>query len=63
MRQIKFRGYAKEEMVKSQWVYGFGVDKVEYTDGTSDVVLYTDSSPIIVYEDSCLLYTSPSPRE
>jgi hypothetical protein len=57
MRDIKFRGYAVDKLVGSQWVYGFGVDKVNYTDGTSDVILYTDSSPIRVLEDSVGQYS------
>lgn len=57
MREIKVRGYAVEQMVKSQWIYGFGVSKCELTNGTSEVILYTDSSPIEVHEKSVGQYT------
>ena len=57
MREIKVRGYAVERMVNSQWLYGFGVSKCELTNGTSEVILYTDSSPIEVHEKSVGQYT------
>ena len=42
MRKIKFRGYATEELTGSQWVtIGYGVTKIDYTDGTSSVHLLT----------------------
>lgn len=31
MREIKIRGYAVEEMVNSQWIYGTGVHTTEFT--------------------------------
>ena len=64
MREIKFRGYAVEEMVNSQWLYGFGVDPIEYTEQyakeigrDSDWYLYTDSGPMHVHEKSIGQYT------
>ena len=41
MREIKFRGYAVEEMVESQWIYGFGVKNIDYVDGTVEWHLHT----------------------
>lgn len=32
MREIKVRGYAVEEMIDSQWIYGTGVHKTTFTD-------------------------------
>lgn len=32
MVKIKFRGYAIEEMVGSQWVYGTGIHRTEFTE-------------------------------
>lgn len=32
MREIKVRGYAVEEMIDSQWIYGTGVHKNTFTD-------------------------------
>lgn len=32
MREIKVRGYAAEEMVNDQWLYGTGVYKIVFTD-------------------------------
>ena len=32
MREIKLRGYAVEEMIDSQWIYGTGVHKTTFTD-------------------------------
>lgn len=52
MREIKFRGYAVEEMVNSQWLYGYGITKIEYTDGTNSVHLITDSGEYEVAEES-----------
>lgn len=57
MRDIKFRGFAVEELIGSQWVYGFGVYECHYTDGTSDIFLYTESSPIVVNKGSVGQYT------
>lgn len=31
-REIKFRGYAVDEMVGSQWMFGTGIHKTEFTD-------------------------------
>lgn len=41
MRTIKFRGYAVEEMVNNQWLYGFGVMPMDYVDGTVEYHLHT----------------------
>lgn len=43
-RPIKFRGISIEPLVgDDQWVYGFGVHKVQYTDGSESYHLYTDN--------------------
>lgn len=52
MREYEFRGYAVEEMVNSQWLYGYGVTKINYTDGTSSVHLLTQNGDYQVEEDS-----------
>lgn len=52
MREYKFRGYAVEEMIGSQWLYGYGVTKINYTDGTSSVYLLTPYGDYRVEEDS-----------
>lgn len=57
MREYKFRGYAVEEMVNSQWIYGYGVTKIEYTDGTSSVHLLTPYGDYQVEEESVGQYT------
>lgn len=41
MREIEFRGYAVEEMVDSQWLYGFGVMSIDYVDGAIEWHLHT----------------------
>ncbi|MEK5108574.1 YopX family protein [Cytobacillus sp. FSL K6-0129] len=64
MREIKFRGYAVEEMVGSQWLYGFGVDAIEYAEHFAkqigrekDWYLYTDNGAMHVHEKSVGQYT------
>lgn len=58
MREIKFRGYALEELIDSQWVNdGFGVSKVEYSDGTYSIYLITSHGEYIVDEKSVGQYT------
>lgn len=48
MREIKFRGYAVEEMVDTQWRYGYGVIEIEFVKDVakecrrkSDIILCT----------------------
>ena len=64
VREIKFRGYAVEKMMGSQWLTGFGVDSIEYSDQYAkeigrkeDWYLYTDNGPMIVEKDSIGQYT------
>lgn len=58
MRKIKFRGYAVEELVGSQWITdGYGVTKIKYTDGTSSVHLLTPYGDYGVEEKSVGQYT------
>lgn len=46
MREYKFRGRSIEPLVgDDQWLYGFGVHVVEYTDGGKEYWLYTDNGP------------------
>ncbi|MDQ0268900.1 YopX family protein [Cytobacillus purgationiresistens] len=60
MRERKIRGYAVEEMVGSQWVYGFGVYAVEFAEHYAKEIgrkrdwhLYTEDAGIVrVHEDS-----------
>lgn len=43
-REIKFRGISIEPLVGGdQWVYGFGVHVVEYTDVRKDYVMYSNN--------------------
>jgi hypothetical protein len=62
--EIKFRGYAVPEMVGSQWLYGFGVDPIEFFEEYAqeigrkkDWYLYTDNGAIHVHEKSIGQYT------
>ncbi len=64
MREIKFMGRAVDEMVGSQWLYGTGVFKVEFSEEyaeekgrCSDYYLWTESGWIRVYEESVVQYT------
>jgi uncharacterized phage protein (TIGR01671 family) len=58
MREIKFRGNAKEELQGSQWLTdGFGVEKIEYTDGSNEVYLITPYGDYGVDEKSVGQYT------
>lgn len=64
MREIKFRGYAVEEMVNSQWVEGFGVYEIKLAEHyvkevgrDSDWVLYTYSGDYRVDPKSIGQYT------
>ncbi|WP_077297372.1 YopX family protein [Virgibacillus pantothenticus] len=64
MREIKLRGYAVEEMVGSQWLYGTGIHVSTFTDEffketgiKEEVYLWTDSGWIEVYKRSVGQYT------
>lgn len=64
MREIKFRGYAVEEMVESQWIYGCGVEELDFSEKyveklgrKSDWYLHTDRGLIRVHEKSIGQYT------
>lgn len=57
MREVKYKGFAKEELIGSQWVTGFGVTKINYTDGTNSVVLISPNGNYEVYEESVGQYT------
>ncbi|NYV64605.1 hypothetical protein HYI36_05005 [Bacillus sp. Gen3] len=64
MREIKFRGYAVEEMANSQWVEGFGVYEIKLAEHyvkevgrDSDWVLYTYSGDYRVDPKSIGQYT------
>ena len=59
MREIKFRGYAVEEMVDDQWQYGTGVTHMEFAEDYAAEVgrkgnwfLWTDSGWVQVREQS-----------
>ena len=62
MREYEIRGYAVEEMVNSQWLYGYGVTKINYTDGTSSVHILTQSGDYRVEEKSVGQYTGLKDR-
>jgi uncharacterized phage protein (TIGR01671 family) len=64
MREIKIRAYAVEEMVNSQWLYGFGVSSLEFTEEFAKQIgrkrdwwLYTEQGDYRVYEKSIGQYT------
>lgn len=57
MREIKFRGYAIEKMVNSQWLYGFGVMPIDYADGTVEYHLHTFNGTYEVVPRSIGQYT------
>ncbi len=64
MREIKFRGYAIDEMMKSQWIYGYGVYPIEFSEDYAkkigrkkDVYLFTENGEFRVSEKSIGQYT------
>ena len=64
MREIKVRGYAVEEMVNSQWVYGTGVHTTKFTKEFAEEVgkpgetfIFTESGWIEVHPESVGQYT------
>lgn len=63
MREIKFRAYAVEDLIDSQWIEnGYGVTKIKYTDGTSSVHILTSYGDYQVVEDSVGQYTGLKDR-
>ncbi|PKR85049.1 YopX family protein [Heyndrickxia camelliae] len=64
MREIKFRGYAVEEMVNGQWLEGFGVSELKFAEHHAKAVgrdsnwwLYTNSGDYLVNPKSIGQYT------
>lgn len=64
MREIKFRGYATEEMVYSQWIHGFGVSELKFAEHyakevgrSSDWWIYTEGGDYRVDPKSIGQYT------
>ncbi|WP_282804661.1 YopX family protein [Clostridium tetani] len=58
MREIKFRGYAVEEMINSQWIEdAFGVEDIEYTNGKISTYLLTPYGDYEVIKKSVGQYT------
>lgn len=64
MREVKFRGYATEEMIDSQWVYGTGIHKTVFTDEYAERTgikeewfIFTDNGWIQVEPKSIGQYT------
>lgn len=64
MREIKVRGYAVEELVGDQWVYGTGFHTTEFTKEFAEEVgkpgetfIFTESGWIEVYPESVGEYT------
>lgn len=64
MREIKFRGYAVDKMVGSQWMYGTGVHITEFTDEYAErtgkkeeVFIWTESGWVEVFKESVSQYT------
>lgn len=59
MREIKIRGYAVDELVGSQWIYGTGVHTTKFTKEFSEEVgkvgetfIFTESGWIEVHSES-----------
>lgn len=64
MREIKFRGYATEEMVYSQWIHGFGISELKFAEHyakevgrSSDWWIYTEGGDYRVDPKSIGQYT------
>ena len=57
MIDIKFRGYAVEKMVNSQWLTGYGVMPIEYTNGKEEYWLMDNTHETRVKKDSIGQYT------
>lgn len=58
MREIKVRGYSSEELIKeSQWIEGYGVTTIEYTDGTETTHIFTPYGDYRVEKESVGQYT------
>lgn len=64
MRELKVRGYAVDEMVGSQWMYGTGVHITEFTDEYAErtgkkeeVFIWTESGWVEVFKESVSQYT------
>lgn len=58
MREIKFRGYCKDELIGSQWVTnGYGVFNIDYVNGERDTFLTTPYGDYYIYEESVGQYT------
>lgn len=53
MREIKVRGYSSEELIsESQWIEGYGVTTIEYTDETETTHLFTPYGDYMVEKES-----------
>ncbi len=64
MREIKVRGYAVDEMVGSQWVYGTGVHRTVFTEEfakecgqSGETFIWTESGWVLVHDESVSVYT------
>lgn len=64
MREIKFRGYAADKMIKSQWIYGYGIYPIEFSEDYAkkigrkkDIYLFTENGEFKVFEGSIGQYT------
>ena len=70
MREIKFRGYAVEEMVNSQWIIGYGVSELKFAEHhakavgrDSDWWIYTEDGDCRVIHESIGQYTGIKDKE
>lgn len=58
MRDYLFRAKSTELLVDSdQWVYGFGVQKIEYTDGTFSYAMHSENGVLEVDPETAGQYT------
>ncbi|WP_304341104.1 YopX family protein [Metaclostridioides mangenotii] len=57
MRDIKFRGYAVEEMVNSQWLTGYGILSIDYVDNSEEYWLIDNTHETRVKKESIGQYT------
>ena len=64
MRELKVRGYAVEEMVGSQWLYGTGAHRTVFAEEfakecgqSGEAFIWTESGWVLVHDESVGQYT------
>ncbi|QKS71927.1 hypothetical protein FLK61_35250 [Paenalkalicoccus suaedae] len=63
-RELEYKAYAVDKMAKSQWIYGFGIDDVQFTKEyvnklgrDSDWWLYSKGGTYLVHQSSVGKFT------